>query len=104
MGIFSTVFPGETQSGSASFPDNAFGVNLFNDTISCPQSGAIPAFDGQISADLNGNVTGSVNYTVNASGFLSSLSFSDIELAVNLNTTINGALSIKADIIVRIQA
>ena len=104
MGIFPTGFPGETQSGSASFPDNAFGVNLFNDTISCPQSGAIPAFEGQISADLNGIVTGSVNYTVNASGFLSSLSFSDIELAVDINTTINGALSIKADIIVSIQA
>ncbi|EJF58503.1 hypothetical protein BD309DRAFT_875012 [Dichomitus squalens] len=58
----------------------------------------LPAFNGQISVDLNGTVTGSMNYTVSLSGLLSSIKFSDINLAVALDATIQSTLSINADI------
>ncbi|KAI1787639.1 hypothetical protein LXA43DRAFT_1164830 [Ganoderma leucocontextum] len=92
------AFAGRGQSGDYTFPDQTYHTNLFNDSFSCPQSGAVPAFDGSISVDLNSTVTGSLNYAVAVAGNLSALDSSAVSLVVGINTTIDGTLSLDADI------
>ncbi|PIL27868.1 hypothetical protein GSI_09990 [Ganoderma sinense ZZ0214-1] len=89
---------GGSQNGSYAFPDQTFQTNLFNDSLSCPQSGTVPAFGWSISVDLNSTVTGSFNYAVAVAGKLAALDAAAVSLLVSFNSTIDSTLSLDADL------
>ncbi|EJF58506.1 hypothetical protein DICSQDRAFT_172861 [Dichomitus squalens LYAD-421 SS1] len=69
---------------------------LFDQSINCPQSGAIPAFSGEVKVDLNGKVDGTVNYGVAASGSVIPPKLDQFGLFVGLDTTVTGTLNLDA--------
>ena len=90
-----------TKSGSFTLPDLTFQTNLFNDSFSCPQSGLVPAFNGNVSVDLKSTVGGSINYAVTFAGILSALDPSSLSLVVGFDASLDGTLSLNADLMVR---
>ena len=92
-----------TKSGSFTLPDLTFQTNLFNDTLSCPQAGAVPVYDGRISVDLESTVSGSINYAVVFAGLLSVLDSGALSLVVGFDASLDGTLSVDADLTVSLQ-
>ncbi|KAM5537468.1 hypothetical protein V8D89_008795 [Ganoderma adspersum] len=91
-------FSKKTKSGSFNIPDKTFQKNLFNDSFSCPQSGAIPAFNGNISVDLTSTIGGDINYAITFAGILSALHSSALSLVVGFDASVDGTLSLTADL------
>ncbi len=89
-----------TKTGTFTIPDKTFHKNLFNDSFSCPQSGAVPAFNGGISVDLNSTVGGSINYAITFAGILHALDGSALSLVVGFDASLDGTLSLTADLVV----
>ncbi|PIL27871.1 hypothetical protein GSI_09993 [Ganoderma sinense ZZ0214-1] len=87
-----------TKSGSISLPDIAFDTNLFNASISCPQSGDVPAFNGTIVVDLQSNVTASLNYAVTYKTILFIPDLSSLTLTAGFDADLRGTLSLDADL------
>ncbi|KAI8969672.1 hypothetical protein BD414DRAFT_428107 [Trametes punicea] len=71
---------------------------LFDQKISCPQQGSIPAFSGEAKVDLEGKVNGNVNYGVAASGTIIPPALNDFGLFVDLDATITGTLALDTDL------
>ena len=91
---------GGSQAGSFNLPDKTFQTNLFNDTLSCPQAGAVPVYDGRVSVDLESTVGGSINYAVAFAGLLSALDSGALSLVVGFDASLDGTLSLDADLTV----
>ena len=89
-----------SKNGSFSFPEKTFQTNLFNNSLSCPQSDGVPAFDGSVSVDLNSTVSASLNYVVTYKSFLSVPNPSSITLAAGFDGALDGTLSLNADLMV----
>ena len=71
-------------------------VPLFDKSINCPQSGAFPAFSGEVSVDLNSKVDGTVNYGVAAGGSIIPPKLDEFGLFVGLDATVTGTLNLDA--------
>lgn len=71
-------------------------VPLFDKSIDCPQSGAVPGFSGEVSVDLDGKVDGTVNYGVAASGSIIPPKLDQFGLFVGLDATVTGTLNLNA--------
>ena len=93
-------FSKKTKSGSFNIPNKTFQKNLFNDSFSCPQSGAVPAFNGDISVDLTSTIGGDINYAITFAGILSALDSSALSLVVGFDASVDGTLSLTADLTV----
>ncbi|PIL27872.1 hypothetical protein GSI_09994 [Ganoderma sinense ZZ0214-1] len=94
-----SIFSGSgSKHGSFSLPATTLQTNLFKDSFSCPQSGAIPAFDGSISVDLKSTVTGSIKYAVTYKTHLFIPDPTSLKLAVGFDAALDGTLSLNADL------
>ncbi|TFK84342.1 hypothetical protein K466DRAFT_602089 [Polyporus arcularius HHB13444] len=71
-------------------------VPLFDQSFSCPQNGAVPAFDGEAKVDLKGKVDGTVNYGVAAAGSIIPPKLDEFGLFVGLDATVTGTLGLDA--------
>lgn len=106
-GLFSWV--GHTLKGLSEIHKNITGtspinfekdVPLFDQSFSCPQNGAVPAFDGEAKVDLKGKVDGTVSYGVAASGSIIPPKLDEFGLFVGLDTTVTGTLGLDATLTV----
>ena len=77
-------------------------VNLFDQSIDCPQSGAIPGFKGEVKVDISPKVHGNVNYGIAAAGTIVPPNIDEFGLFVNLDTTVTGTLTLGATLEVSI--
>lgn len=95
-------FSKKSKTGSLTLPNQTFQKNLFNDSFSCPQSGSVPAFNGDISVDVKSTVNGDIDYAVTLAGILSSLKSPStaFSLVVGFDASLNGTLTLNADLIV----
>ena len=90
-----------SKSGNFTLPDQSLQINLFNDSFSCPQSGLVPAFNGNVTVDLETTLGGSINYAITFAGILSALDSSALSVVVGFDASLDGTLSLNADLMVR---
>ncbi|KAI0820581.1 hypothetical protein BC628DRAFT_1396212 [Trametes gibbosa] len=69
---------------------------VFQQSINCPQNGAVPAFSGSAKVDLDGKVNGNVNYGVAAAGSIIPPDLKEFGIFVGLDATIKGTLGLDA--------
>ena len=75
--------------------------NLFDQSISCPASGDIPAFTGEVKADVEAKLNGTVNYGIIAAGTIVPPALSEFGLFANFDATLDGILTIDTTATVR---
>lgn len=90
----------DTKSGSNPISiDKSFPI--FSDSISCPASGALPAFTAGVDINVEAKVDGVVNYGVQAAGSIIPPTIKQIDLFADFNATLEGLLNLGATAQVR---
>ena len=73
-------------------------VPLFHKSISCPQKGKRPGFNGEAKVDLNAKVSGTAHYGVAASGTLVPPKLKDFGLFVGFDMDLLGTLGLDTNV------
>lgn len=84
-----------SRSGSAPIEvDKSF--TLFNQSVSCPGTGKLPAFTGEVKVDVEAKLNASVQYGLTAVGTVVPPALTEFALFSNFDAVLNGILSVDA--------
>ncbi|KAF9269765.1 hypothetical protein L218DRAFT_969553 [Marasmius fiardii PR-910] len=70
-------------------------INLFNEQLTCPAKGAIPAFEASIKADTNAKAHVEITVGLAAAGTIVPPKFSEFGVFTGLNADLQGTLSLE---------